>query len=93
MAKQDKYSEIQDLVFQNQERLKVLRKVLVSVLDVEIGSRVRFAVENIKVSKEGVNIVYLKIIDKSSLRFLVIRKNEEIKKIFLEKFGEDLIVK
>ncbi len=93
MQKQDKYSEIQDIVLKNQDRLKVLREVLVLVLGEEIGTQIKFIVKNIKQNAQDENIVFLKIINKSSLRFLVIRKQEEIGNLFLEKFRENLIIK
>ena len=89
----DKYSGIQDLVLKNKDRTKVLREVMGEILGEKLGGDIKFQIKNTKESMNGVNIVYLKIIDKSSLRFLVIRNEENLRKLFFEKFGEELVIR
>lgn len=85
--------QIEQQIEKNKSRLEVFRMILVEVLGNDIGSSIKFEIVNQKEGVTGRKINFIKIKERSSVKFSILSKKTEINNIFLQKFGEEVILK
>ncbi len=81
----DKYSKIQDLIDLQKKKKEILLQVFFDVLKFQPKLEVAFG-------KIGEDVIRVKIIDKSSVKFIVLQNKEKLVNGFNTKFKDLLIL-
>jgi hypothetical protein len=95
----DKYFKIQKLVELQRERKENLEKVFESVLgflpkfEIDFRFQNKFGFENINIKNEDVEfLIKIKIMDKSSVKFVVNQNKQKILEEYSKIFAKDILI-